>query len=103
MIGAAPDVRTDQYGQESAQSQREQQILRRYHAMLQAQGVRDYAWGDLLTDYRTGLIYWLLVPVQDRYGGAGKDYWWPKMQCLVAAFREWDCADLLGMAADAAG
>jgi RNA polymerase primary sigma factor/RNA polymerase sigma factor len=28
MFGAAPDVRTDQYGQESAQSQREQQIGR---------------------------------------------------------------------------
>jgi hypothetical protein len=77
--------------------QREQQILQRYHAILQAHGVRDYAWRDLLTDYQTGLIYWLLVPVQDRYGGASKDYWWPKMQCLVAAFREWHCADLLSM------
>jgi hypothetical protein len=85
------------------EAQREQQILRRYHAMLQAHGVRDYAWPDLLTDYQTGLIFWLLMPVQDRYGGAGKDYWWPKLQCLVAAFREWHCADLLGLAADAAG
>jgi hypothetical protein len=80
-------------------AQREQQILRRYHATLQAHGVRDYAWDDLLTDYQTGLIFWLLMPVQDRYGGAGKDYWWPKMQCLVAAFREWRCADLLGIGA----
>jgi hypothetical protein len=84
-------------------AQRELQILRRYHAMLQAHGVLDYTWQDLLTDYRTGLIYWLLVPVQDRFGGAGKDYWWPKMQCLVAAFREWHCAELLGITADAAG
>jgi Ecdysteroid kinase-like family len=78
-------------------AQREQQILRRYHAVLQAHGVRDYTWPNLLTDYQAGLIYWLLVPLQDRYDGAGKDYWWPKMQCLVAAFREWHCADLLGM------
>ena len=42
-----------------------------------------------------GLIYWLLVPVQDCYGGSSKEYWWPKMQCLVAAFREWDCERLL--------
>ena len=41
------------------------------------------------------LIYWLLVPVQDRYGGAGKAYWWPKMQCLVAAFQDWQCEALL--------
>jgi hypothetical protein len=77
--------------------QREQKILQRYHAVLRAHGVEDYAWPDLLTDYQTGLIYWLLVPVQDCYGGAGKDYWWPKMQCLVAAFREWKCGDLLGI------
>jgi hypothetical protein len=77
--------------------QREQQILQRYHALLQGHGVSDYAWRDLLTDYQTGLIYWLFVPLQDRYGGASKDYWWPKMQCLVAAFREWHCADLLGI------
>ena len=48
-----------------------------------------------MTDYRTGLIFWLLMPVQDGYGGSGKDYWWPKMQCLVAAFREWSCEALL--------
>ena len=84
-------------------AQREQQILRRYHAVLQAHGVRDYTWPDLLTDYRSGLIYWLLVPLQDRYDGSSKDYWWPKMQCLVTAFREWRCTDLLGMDADAAG
>jgi hypothetical protein len=50
-----------------------------------------------LADYKHGLIFWLLMPVQDRYGGAGKDYWWPKMQCLVGAFRDWHCDELLGM------
>jgi hypothetical protein len=79
------------------EGEREQNILRRYHTCLRTHGVNDYSWEDLLTDYRTGLIYWLLVPVQDRYDGSSKDYWWPKMQCLVAAFRDWHCADLLGM------
>ena len=60
--------------------------------------MQDYTWDDLIIDYRPGLIYWLLVPVQDRFGGASKDYCWPKMQCLVAAFDEWGCAELLGMA-----
>jgi hypothetical protein len=78
-------------------TQREEQLLRRYHRMLETQGVHNYAWDDLTTDYQTGLIYWLLVPVQDRYDGSGTDYWWPKMQCLVEAFREWHCADLLDM------
>ena len=47
----------------------------------------------------TNDTFWLLMPLQDRFGGAGKDYWWPKMQCLVAAFREWQCAELLGFGA----
>jgi hypothetical protein len=83
--------------QQRQEGQREQQILQHYHRTLQAYGVRDYTWDDLTTDYQTGLIYWLLVPVQDRQGGAPKEYWWPKMQCLVAAFREWRCETLLGM------
>ncbi len=74
---------------------REQKMLQQYYNTLCAHGVTGYAWEDLLMDYRCGLIYWLLVPTQDRYGGAGKDYWWPKMQCLVAAFRDWQCEILL--------
>jgi thiamine kinase-like enzyme len=77
--------------------QREQAVLRRYHATLRAHGVNDYTWEDLLTDYRHGLIFWLLMPVQDAADGSRKDYWWPKMQCLVAAFRDWRCAELLEM------
>lgn len=50
-----------------------------------------YAWEDVLADYQHVLIFWLLMPVQDAADGARKDYWWPKMQCLVAAFREWRC------------
>ncbi|HEU5199285.1 MAG TPA: oxidoreductase family protein [Ktedonobacterales bacterium] len=79
------------------EEQREEAILRRYYATLQARGVTAYTWGNLLTDYQLGLIFWLLMPVQDSADGSHKDYWWPKMQCLVAAFRDWRCADLLRM------
>lgn len=77
------------------EANREQTLLQRYYATLCAHGVTGYTWDDLLLDYRHGLIFWLLMPVQDRYGGAGRDYWWPKMQCLVAAFRDWECKRLL--------
>jgi hypothetical protein len=60
--------------------------------------VRDYDRDELVVDYQSGLIYWLFVPLQDRFGGSPKGYWWPKMQCLAAAFREWRCEDLLGVA-----
>jgi thiamine kinase-like enzyme len=82
--------------QQRHEGQREEKMLRRYHAVLQQHGVSNYSWDDLLTDYKTGLIFWLLMPVQDRYGGSGKDYWWPKMQCLAAAYQEWHCEELLG-------
>jgi thiamine kinase-like enzyme len=77
--------------------QREEKMLRRYHTVLRKQGVNNYSWDDLLTDYRTGLIFWLLMPVQDCFGGAVKEYWWPKMHCVVAAFQEWHCQQLLGL------
>lgn len=70
-------------------------MLRRYYSTLCHYGVTGYSWDELLTDYRCGLIYWLLMPVQDRFGGADKAYWWPKMQCLVAAFEDWDGMELL--------
>ena len=50
---------------------------------------------DLLLDYQHGLIYWLLVPVQDASDGSRKEYWRPKMQCLVHAFQDWNCEALL--------
>jgi len=77
------------------ENQREEQILRHYYAVLQAHGVHAYTWEDLLTDYKIGLIFWLLIPVQDCSDGSKRSYWWPKMQCLVAAFRDWHCEDLL--------
>ncbi len=76
---------------------REEMMLHTYYAALRAHGVKDYAWDDLVTDYQTGLIFWLLMPVQDGADGARKEYWWPKMQCLVAAFREQHCEELLGL------
>jgi len=80
------------------EDQREVTTLRRYHSTLQAHGVNNYEWGDLVIDYQIGLIFWLLMPVQDGADGSRKDYWWPKMQCLVAAFRDWHCEELLGIA-----
>lgn len=77
------------------ETQREQRILRHYYHTLRAHGVKDYRWEDLLADYRTGLIFWLLMPVQDGADGAPEAYWWPKMQCVVAAFQDWECTTLL--------
>lgn len=74
---------------------REEQILHRYHAILMAHGVSNYPWEALLTDYKLGLVEWLLQPVQDSADGAARDYWWPKMQCLAGAYRDHSAADLI--------
>lgn len=81
--------------QQRHEHQREQGILRRYLAQLHRHGVSHYEWDDLIEDYQHGLIYWLLVPVQDGGDGSPKDYWWPKMQCLIHAFQDWHCDALL--------
>jgi len=70
---------------------REVSLLQRYHQALLARGVQNYSWEDLLADYRLGLIFWVTMPVQDGGDGAERSYWWPKMQCLVAAYQDWDC------------
>jgi hypothetical protein len=74
---------------------REMRALRRYHETLQAYGVSGYSWDDLLFDYRFAVLDWLLVPIQDAGDGSRHDYWWPKLHCLAAAYRDLGCEGLL--------
>jgi hypothetical protein len=74
---------------------REMRLLDRYHRALRASGVRDYLWNDLLTDYRLMVLFMIFDPVWNQTSGSGKDYWWPKLQCLTAAYQDLDCAALL--------
>ncbi len=74
---------------------REERLLRRYHERLMAHGVRDYAWDDLLADYRLLLTILLLYPIWDQTNGSRRDYWWPKLQCVAAAYQDLDCAQML--------
>ena len=74
---------------------RERDLLRRYHASLQAGGVRNYSWDDVAADYRHGLIFWMLTPLQDAADGSSSSYWQPKLNCLLAAYRDWRCTELL--------
>lgn len=74
---------------------REERVLRRYHETLLAHGVSGYTWDELLRDYRLALIDWLLVPVQDAGDGSRRNYWWPKLKCLAAAYEDWRCDELL--------
>jgi hypothetical protein len=69
----------------------EELVLRRYYEAL---GQPLYRYEDLLADYRIGVADWLLVPVQDAADGSRRDYWWPKMGCLLDAFADHGAAEL---------
>jgi aminoglycoside phosphotransferase (APT) family kinase protein len=70
-------------------------VLRRYHQRLVSAGIDKYSWDDLVLDYRVALVDWTLVVVQDAHNGSARDYWQPKMDCLLDAYEDWDCAQLL--------
>jgi Phosphotransferase enzyme family len=74
---------------------RERRILRRYHDMLCVGGVTGYSLDDLHADYTRTLIDWVFVPVMDAADGSARDYWWPKMRCLIAAYHDWNCEAML--------
>jgi hypothetical protein len=77
------------------QGNRETVLLRHYHQQLIIHGVRNYLWEDLLLDYRLMITKMLFDPFLD-YNPHNRTYWWPKMQCLAAAYDDLDCKTLLG-------
>jgi hypothetical protein len=79
------------------ENDREERLFRYYLDRLRHYGVRDYTWDDLQTDYRLMIAYMIFDPVWNQTSGSSKAYWWPKLQCLVGAYRDWEC-DRLGSA-----
>jgi aminoglycoside phosphotransferase (APT) family kinase protein len=81
--------------QQRLEGRREEMLLRRYRDNVLAHGVKDFSLDDLHTDYRIGLIDWIFYPVWDSNNGSDRDYWQPKMRCLLEAFQDWECETLL--------
>jgi thiamine kinase-like enzyme len=75
--------------------QREEHLLRQYHTALKDAGVQGYSWETLITDYRLMITLMLFDPIWDQTSGAAERYWRPKLACLVAAYEDWHCAELL--------
>jgi hypothetical protein len=73
----------------------ERKCLERYHAGLCAHGVRGFSFSELVHDYRVAIAMMIFYPIWDAIGGkSSRAYWWPKMQCLMAAYDELDCREL---------
>ena len=80
--------------QQRHQGERESRLLRHYYDILIERGVMDYSWEQLLEDYRLMLTLILFFPIFDAVSGASYDYWWTKMQCVVANFHDLNCLAL---------
>ncbi|GCE28274.1 aminoglycoside phosphotransferase [Dictyobacter alpinus] len=77
------------------ENDREINLLRRYFTTLQASGIIDYSWDQLLEDYRLMILVFLQVAIWDQTNGSSRSYWWPKLQCLLNAARDLDSLSLL--------
>ena len=71
----------------------ERRLLGRYRERLATHGV-EVSEEALLDDYRRMIAYLVFDPVWNCADGSSRAYWEPKMRCLTAAWREWDCASL---------
>lgn len=86
----------------------ESDLLHLYRDELKARGVEGFEWDDLMKDYRVKISWHIFHALwdcvsqppasdspEDRRSGQEKGYWWPKMQCSLAAYVDHDCAALL--------
>lgn len=73
----------------------ERGLVRRYHARLQAPGVRDYDWDACWHDYRMAAVNALFTPPWRWDNGTAAPYWWPHLETAMAAFEDLGAAALL--------
>jgi thiamine kinase-like enzyme len=77
-------------------AQVEQTLLRRYHHHLQSNGVGDYNWDDCWFDYRLSVMRMLFEPVWWWATKHPAFIWWDRLERVILAFQDLDCAELLG-------
>ncbi len=73
----------------------ERKLLSHYHQILTEHGVRGYSLETLFNDYRLALTDMIFHPLWDTTYGADALYWGPKLRCLLDAYEDWNCAELL--------
>ena len=70
-------------------------LLKHYHKNLVANGVRNYTVDDLIYDYRVSIIEYLSFPAWQYHVNTPAIIWWPQLECILNAFEEWKCEELL--------
>jgi hypothetical protein len=82
------------------QSERERELVGRYHAGLCALGVADYSWDQCWYDYRLAVINHLFTPLQQWADKHWPGFWWGRMERTLKRFVDLDCAELLASAVE---
>jgi hypothetical protein len=76
-------------------SERERDLVQRFHAGLLACGVAGYSWGQCWYDYRLAVINHLFTPMQQWADHHWPGLWWGRMERTLKSFNDFDCAELL--------
>lgn len=71
----------------------EENLLRKYQEKLAMHGIH-YKWEQLCDDYRLCLSYMLFDAVWNATSGSSREYWMPKLTCLIEAYQGWGCEQM---------
>jgi hypothetical protein len=71
-------------------------LLHFYHKQLLRAGINNYSFDDLLLDYRRCVVRNLTFPIICWSRGDSREYWRQRLDCALAAYRDFNCAELLG-------
>jgi hypothetical protein len=82
-------------------SERERELVKRYHSGLLAQGVGDYSWEQCWYDYRLAVINHLFTPIQQWSDQHWPGLWWGRLERTLKRFEDLGCAELLQATASA--
>jgi len=75
----------------------ERDLVRRYYNGLCGHGIASYAWEDCWLDYRRSVVERPLDPLRWWIGNLPEDFWGTFVPRAMVAFRDLNCADLLGL------
>lgn len=70
-------------------------LLRQYHDRLCENGVADYSWEQLWSDYRLCVIRKLFHPPWQWATGHHPNIWWNHLERVMMAYEDLECSELL--------
>ena len=79
----------------AVRQQLELPLLQHYHDELIRAGISNYSFADLLLDYRRCLVRNLTFPIICWSRRWAREAWRYRLDCAIAAFRDFDAAELL--------